>query len=158
VHELRIQTRWTDFDALGHLTHAAYPVFLDEARDAYLRATVGSFTEWPSVVVHLSVDFRREVRYPADAVVVRTSVGEVGRTSITFEQQVVAGGEELAATARAVVVAWDEAGRSARPIGEADRARLLDGDVHGARDEHTLDVEPVVEHHDVGRESDAEPT
>jgi acyl-CoA thioester hydrolase len=156
--ELRIATRWTDFDSLGHLTHAAYPVFLDEARDAYLRATVGSFTEWPSVVVHLSVDFRREVRYPADAVVVRSVVTEVGRTSITFEQEVAAD-REVAVTARAVVVAWDEAARAARPIGEADRARLLsDGDVHGAGDEHPLDVEPVVEHHDVGRQADAEPT
>jgi acyl-CoA thioester hydrolase len=124
VHELRIQTRWTDFDALGHLTHAAYPVFLDEARDAYLRATVGSFTEWPSVVVHLSVDFRREIRYPADAVLVRSSVSEVGRTSITFEQEVTAPDGEVAASARAVVVAWDEAARGARPIADGDRARL----------------------------------
>ena len=31
MQELQIPTRWTDFDALGHLTHAAYPVFLDEA-------------------------------------------------------------------------------------------------------------------------------
>ena|SRR5947207_8283324 len=121
--ELRIATRWTDFDALGHLTHAAYPVFLDEARDAYLKATVGSFTEWPNVVVHLSVVFRREVRYPAEAVVVRTSVAEIGRTSITFEQEVVQDGE-VVATARAVVVAWDEAARAARPIGQKDRARL----------------------------------
>ena len=122
--ELRIPTRWTDFDALGHLTHAAYPVFLDEARDAYLQATVGSFTEWPTVVVHLSVDFRQEVRYPADAVVVRTSIGEVGRTSVTFEQEVSAPDGQVVATARAVVVAWDEADRGARPIDDVDRARL----------------------------------
>src|SRR5947207_5628326 len=121
--ELRIATRWTDFDALGHLTHAAYPVFLDEARDAYLRATVGSFTEWPSVVVHLSVDFRREVRYPAESVLVRSSVRKVGRTSITFEQEVASDGE-VVATARAVVVAWDEVARAARPIEDADRSRL----------------------------------
>ena len=122
--ELEIRTRWTDFDALGHLTHAAYPVFLDEARDAYLRATVGSFTEWPNVVVHLAVDFRREVRYPADLVLVRTSVAELGRTSITFDQEVVAPDGEVSATARAVVVAWDETARAARPIGPEDRARL----------------------------------
>jgi acyl-CoA thioester hydrolase len=153
--ELRIATRWTDFDALGHLTHAAYPVFLDEARDAYLRATVGSFTDWPNVIVHLAVDFRREVRYPAEAVVVRTSVTEIGRTSITFRQELAAHGE-VAATAQAVIVSWDEVARGARPIGDADRERLLDGDVHGARDEDPLDVEPVVEHDDVGREADAE--
>jgi acyl-CoA thioester hydrolase len=124
--ELRIPTRWTDFDALGHLTHAAYPVFLDEARDAYFRATVGSFSEWPQVVVHLSVDFRREIRYPAEAVEVRTVVAEVGRTSITFDQQVSAAGQ-LAATGRAVVVAWDEATRAGRPIGDDERARLRAG-------------------------------
>lgn len=124
--EQRIVTRWTDFDALGHLTHAAYPVFLDEARDAYLRATVGSFTEWPNVVVHLTIDFRREIRHPAEAVLVRTRVTEVGRTSITFEQEVTADGE-VAASARAVIVAWDEATRAARPIGDDDRARLRAG-------------------------------
>ena len=153
--ELRIATRWTDFDALGHLTHAAYPVFLDEARDAYLRATVGPFTEWPNVIVHLAVDFRREIRHPAEAVLVRTWVTGIGRTSITFEQEVLQDGE-VAATARAVIVAWDEAARGARAIGEADRERLLDGDVHGARDQHALDVEAVVEHDDVGGEADSE--
>jgi YbgC/YbaW family acyl-CoA thioester hydrolase len=155
--ELRIATRWTDFDALGHLTHAAYPVFLDEARDAYLRATVGSFTDWPNVVVHLAVDFRREIRYPVDAVLVRTWVTEIGRTSITFGQQVIQD-REVAATAKAVVVAWDEEARSARAIGEQDRSRLLDGDVHRAGDEHALDVELVVEHDDVGGQTDAEPS
>jgi acyl-CoA thioesterase FadM len=34
VHATRLQTRWTDFDTLGHITHAAYPVYLDEARAA----------------------------------------------------------------------------------------------------------------------------
>src|ERR671935_982960 len=97
--DYRIATRWTDFDALGHLTHAAYPIFLDEARDAYLRATVGPFTQWPNVIVHLGVDFRREIRFPADAVLVRTRVTEVGRTSITFEHEVTQDGT-VAATAR----------------------------------------------------------
>jgi acyl-CoA thioester hydrolase len=125
--DYRIGTRWTDFDALGHLTHAAYPVFLDEARDAYLRATVGPFTQWPNVIVHLEVDFRREIRFPADAVLVRTRVTEVGRTSITFEQEVMQDGD-VAATARAVIVAWDEAARGARAVGDADRERLLAGE------------------------------
>jgi len=43
VHETRLQTRWTDFDALGHITHAAYPMYLDEGRDAVLTAKVGPF-------------------------------------------------------------------------------------------------------------------
>jgi acyl-CoA thioesterase FadM len=124
VHELRITTRWTDFDVLGHLTHAAYPVFLDEARDALLTAAIGPFAEWPSVIAHLSIDFEQEIRHPAPAVTVRTLVTAVGRTSVTFEQQVLGPNGEVAATARAVVVAFDAQTRGAREIGDRDRAAL----------------------------------
>jgi acyl-CoA thioester hydrolase len=124
VHELRIATRWTDFDVLGHLTHAAYPVFLDEARDALLTAAIGPFTEWPSVIAHLSIDFEQEIRHPAPAVTVQTQVTAVGRTSVTFEQQLLGANGEVAATARAVVVAFDVATRGAREIGDRDRAAL----------------------------------
>lgn len=124
MHELRISTRWTDFDALGHLTHAAYPVFLDEARDALLTAAVGPFAEWPNVIAHLSVDYRREIRHPAATVTIRSRVTEVGRTSVTFAQELLGPGGETAASARAVVVAWDERTRGAREISAADRAAL----------------------------------
>ena len=122
--DLRLETRWTDFDALGHVTHAAYPVFLDGARDRFVQSRVGSFAEWPYVVAHLSLDYKREIRYPAPAVVVRTRVAEVGRTSVTFEQEVVGPDGAVAAAARSVIVAWDEESRSARPVSDDVRARL----------------------------------
>lgn len=124
MHESRIQTRWSDFDALGHITAAAYPIFFDQARDACLTAAVGPFTEWPSVLVHLSIDYRREIQHPAAEVVVRSKIAEVGRTSITFEQELVAPDGEVAATSRSVLVAWDAEARAARAIGDDDRARL----------------------------------
>jgi acyl-CoA thioester hydrolase len=124
VHETQIATRWTDFDLLGHMTHAAYPVYLDEARDAYLTATVGSFEAWPNVLAHVSIDYRREIRPPAAAVVVRTTVAEVGTTSVTFQQEVVGPDGEIAVTSRSVVVAWDPATRTSRPIDDDDRRRL----------------------------------
>jgi acyl-CoA thioester hydrolase len=124
VHEHRIATRWTDFDTLGHVTHAAYPIYLDEARDAFLAGTVGSFEDWPTVIVHISIDYRREIRRPVSEVLVRTRVAEVGRTSISFEQEVVALGGEVSAMARAVVVAWDSARRRPRELDDRDRERL----------------------------------
>jgi acyl-CoA thioester hydrolase len=125
MHESRIQTRWTDFDALGHITAAAYPIYLDQARDACLTAAVGPFTEWPSVLVHVTVDYRREIQHPAIEVVVRSRIAEVGRTSITFEQEVVAPDGETAATSRSVLVAWDAEARAARAISDDDRAKLV---------------------------------
>jgi acyl-CoA thioester hydrolase len=125
VRETRLQTRWTDFDALGHVTHAAYPVYLDEARDDYLTATVGPFDEFAWVIAHISIDYKREIRHPAAEVVVRTRVADVGRTSLTFEHEVVAPDGELAASSRAVLVAWDGATREARAISDEERAKLL---------------------------------
>jgi acyl-CoA thioester hydrolase len=128
VHEHRIPTRWTDFDTLGHVTHAAYPIYLDEARDAFMTGTVGSFEEWPSVIAHISIDYRREIRRPAAEVLVRTRVAEVGRTSITFEQEVVGPEGEVSAVARSVVVAWDSEARGSRELSDGDRERLSSSD------------------------------
>jgi acyl-CoA thioester hydrolase len=125
MHETRIQTRWTDFDALGHVTHVAYPVILDEARDAFLASTVGAFADWPSVIVHLSVDYKREIAHRAPDLAVRTRVADVGRTSVTFEQEVLAPDGAVAATSRSVLVAWDADARSSRAISSDERTKLL---------------------------------
>lgn len=124
MHETRLRTRWTDFDALGHVTHAAYPVYLDEARDDFLTQAVGSFDEFSWVIVHVSIDYRREIRHPAAEVAVRTRVANVGRTSVTFAQEVVAPDGEVAAESESVLVAWDTGERGPRAITDAERARL----------------------------------
>ena len=122
--ETRIQTRWPDFDALGHLNHAVYHVYLDEARDAALRGTVGDFDAWPNVVVRASIDYRREVALGVREVVVRTEIAEVGRSSVRFEQTIVTPDGELAAEAEAVLVAWDPETRRSREITQEERQRL----------------------------------
>ena len=124
VHETRLQTRWTDFDTLAHITHAAYPVCLDEARDAVLTATVGPFTEFAWVIAHVSIDYKREIVQGAREVVVRSRIAEVGRTSLTFEQDVLGPDGEVAAACRSVLVAWDREARAARPIDDRERALL----------------------------------
>ena len=123
MHETRLQTRWTDFDSLGHITHAAYPVFFDEARDAFLTETVGPFEEFPWVIAHISIDYKREIVRPALEIVVRSRVAELGRSSITFEQEA-SGPDGLAASSRSVLVAWDGETRAARPLSDEERDAL----------------------------------
>jgi acyl-CoA thioester hydrolase len=124
--ETTLATRWPDFDALGHLNHAAYHVYLDEARDDVLRQTVGDFSAWPNVLVHASIDYVREIRVGTREVVIRTRIVDVGRSSVRFEQELLAPGGETAATAAAVLTAWDADARRSRTIGADERARLLD--------------------------------
>jgi acyl-CoA thioester hydrolase len=122
--ETRIQTRWPDFDALGHLNHAVYHVYLDEARDEALRNTVGDFDAWPNVVVHASIDYRREVALGVREIIVHTQIAEVGRSSVRFEQTIVTPDGELAAEAEAVLVAWSPETRRSREITPVERQRL----------------------------------
>jgi len=126
VHETRIATRWTDFDALGHLTHSVVFAYLDEARDALLTALVGDFDAWPSVVARVEADFRREIRRGAREVVVRSRVTGVGRSSVHVAQELLAADGEVAVDAAAVLVAFDPVMRGSRPIEDAERARLLE--------------------------------
>lgn len=122
--ELRIALRWTDFDPAGHVTDTAYPIFLSEGRGMYIAHRLGPFTEWPCVLRAMSIDFRREIRFPAGSVVVRTRVARIGRSSIHFEQEILRSGQ-LVACATATNVAFDVAERAARGISAEDRARLL---------------------------------
>jgi acyl-CoA thioester hydrolase len=123
-YEIAIATRWPDFDALGHVNHAVYHVYLDEARDDALRKTVGDFAAWPNVLVHAAIDYRKEVLAGTREVVVRTRIGKVGRSSVHFEQTLSTPAGELAAEARAVLVAWDLENRCSREITPDERAAL----------------------------------
>jgi acyl-CoA thioester hydrolase len=123
-HEFAIATRWPDFDALGHLNQAVYHVYLDEARDDALRKTVGDFTAWPNVVVHTSIDYRREIALGVREIIVRTQITEVGRSSARFKQTVSTPDGEIAAEAEAVLVAWDPEARRSREITQTERERL----------------------------------
>ena len=125
--EFSIRTRWPDFDALGHLNHAAYHVYLDEARDDALRRTVGDFDTWPNVVVHASIDYRSEIPLGTREVTLRTRIAEVGTSSVRLEQQVLAADGSTAAAAVAVLVAWDRTARRSRPITAAERRALTGG-------------------------------
>lgn len=127
AHETRVAVRWTDFDALGHLTHSVVFEYLDEARDDLLRRLVGDFDAWPNVVAHVGADFRRELARGPRELVVRTRIAGVGRSSVRFAQELLAPGGEVAVDAEAVLVAFDPASRSPRPIGEDERGKLLAG-------------------------------
>ncbi|MES1247632.1 MAG: acyl-CoA thioesterase [Actinomycetota bacterium] len=107
--------RWGDFDALGHLNHVSYLVYCDEARDAALAALGGSY-----VVAHQEIDYRREIPLGTRELVVRTRITRVGISSVHVEHDVADG----AASAAAVVVAWDRELRTKRELTQAERDAL----------------------------------
>jgi acyl-CoA thioester hydrolase len=122
THQKRIEIRWRDLDALGHVNNAVYATYLEEGRDEWLeRAMAGSADPWDYVMARVAIDFRQELTQADDAVVVQTRLVRVGTSSLTLHEKIRAEAGWLAAEAESVIVARDrETGRS-RPLTVAER-------------------------------------
>jgi len=88
VHEMVVPIRWGDMDAMGHVNNTLYFRYMEVARLEWffgLGLPVDPQGEGP-VIVNAFCNFIRQLEYPGE-VLVRTFVGEVGRTSFdTFHE------------------------------------------------------------------------
>ena len=122
MFERRIPVRWRDTDAQGHVNHAVFLTYLEEARDAFYAQAIGADPNY--VVVRIEVDLRAEVRHPDRQVTVRIQAERFGTTSLTTWETILTPSGEVAAEARVVTVRWDPGQREPIPFSEAERARL----------------------------------
>jgi acyl-CoA thioester hydrolase len=125
---LTLPVRWSDLDALGHVYHANYLTFLEEARDAWLARDLG-LSGADYVIAQLGIRYVSEI-VPADSPIqVELRVASVGRSSIVLDERVVSAGGARSAHAEVVIVLWDRERRSSRQLsaGERDRCELLVG-------------------------------
>jgi acyl-CoA thioester hydrolase len=125
VHEKEIEIRWRDLDAYGHVNHAVFATYLEEVRDEWLEGALGRDGGlWDYVVARVAIDYRRELRLEDDRVRARCGLDSLGTSSVRTREEVVVGGGEVAAEAKAVLVARDAETRRPRPLTESERARL----------------------------------
>ena len=122
--EVRIPIRWRDVDNYGHVNNAVYLTYLEEARDRWVRDTLGPEVNF--VIVRVAIDYRRELSLDDEAVTVTSRGAGYGTSSIRTAEQILAQAGWVAAEAESVIVAHDEATRSSRPLTDEERA-ILDG-------------------------------
>ena len=105
-----IQVRFSDTDAMGHISSGSYAAFAEVGRAAFFRAVPEPREEIPwFVLVHLGLDFVSEGRY-GQAFTLSTRVVKLSEKTLTFEQIVRADGE-VACKLRVVLVAFDAKAR-----------------------------------------------
>jgi acyl-CoA thioester hydrolase len=122
VFERVVAVRWRDTDGQGHVNHAVFLTYLEEARDAFYLQVLGADPNY--VVARVEVDLRAEVRHPDRQVTVRIEAERLGTTSLTTRETILTPSGEVAAEARVVTVRWDPDRRQPVPFTEAERARL----------------------------------
>jgi acyl-CoA thioester hydrolase len=126
MFEHQVAVRWRDTDALGHVNHAVFLTYLEEARDAFYAWVLGADPSY--VVARVEIDMRAEVRYADRLVTAQIEVEQLGSTSLTTRERLITPSREVAAQARVVTVRWDAEQRRPVPFSQAERDRMREAE------------------------------
>jgi acyl-CoA thioester hydrolase len=129
----RLEVRFRDCDPMGHTNNAVYLTYLEQARFSHWRSLWGFGTPQlppglPGVILaRVECDYKRPAKY-GDALEIRLTVAEIGRTSFRYEYEIVDEEGRTVVTAKTVQVMYDYAKEKPVPIPHEIRALL---NVHG---------------------------
>jgi acyl-CoA thioester hydrolase len=120
----RLDVRFRDCDPLGHANNAVYLTYLEQTRLHCWRALWGfgqAGSTVPGVIMaRAEIDYRRPAQY-GQTLEIRMSVAALGRTSFTYDYEIVDEEGRVMANARTVQVMYDY--QAARPVPIPDDIR-----------------------------------
>ena len=116
---------WGEMDAFNHLNNVVYYRYAELARIAYLQA-LGMFDgSMVTVLAQSSCQYLRPVTYP-DTLLLGVHCQRLGNTSIVMEYSYYSCAQKMiVATADAVIVRLNSAGKDKLPWTNEERERLL---------------------------------
>jgi acyl-CoA thioester hydrolase len=126
VQEKRIDIRWRDLDAYGHVNQAVYVTYAEEVVDAWFRELFdrAAGEVWDYVARRTTIEYRSELTLADVQAVGIVELVRLGTTSVTTRTTLRSPGGRVAAEVESVVVVIDGKSRAARPLTEAERAAL----------------------------------
>lgn len=119
-----VTVRFSDTDQLGHVNHARYLTYCEDARLALLAELSGGLAGRGLILARVECDYVAPAFLDRGAVTVAVAVTAVGRSSIGMGYELTQAGA-VVARARSTVVAYDYDHSRSRPLDEAERAALL---------------------------------
>jgi acyl-CoA thioester hydrolase len=129
----RLQVRFRDCDPLGHVNNAVYLTYLEQARFNLWKAQMGFQARSASdpgprgvgfILARVEFDYRAQAKY-GDMLDIKLSLGDFGRTSLTYPYEiVVAGSGALIATAKTVLVRFDYDAQKPALLDDEAKAKL----------------------------------
>jgi acyl-CoA thioester hydrolase len=128
AHNVEIDVRFVDTDAMGHVNNAVYLTYCEMARIRYWTDVTGEPIA-PGhegaeslILAEARITYRAPV-YHGERVTVETRATSLGRTSFTLEHRLTAcppgGTPRLVATSESVMVRYDYATERPTPLGAA---------------------------------------
>jgi acyl-CoA thioester hydrolase len=125
-HRTRVEVRFRDLDAFGHVNNAVTTSYVEHGRIRYLRDVLGfsPVGEMPMILAMIQVDYVTPI-YFGESVDVASRVDWIGTTSLAMSHRLTAG-EDVHEVARAtsVLVAYDYAESKPMPVAQEWRSTL----------------------------------
>ena len=126
MDEITLRPRFSETDALGHISNTTLPVWFEAGREELFRRIHPAMTleEWPLILARYEVDLKSQMFLGHD-VTIKTAVEKLGTSSLGVYQEAWQQ-DRLAATGRTVLVNFDYSSQRSRPFIDSIRARLTD--------------------------------
>ncbi|WP_417514255.1 acyl-CoA thioesterase [Marinobacter sp.] len=119
-----LQPRFSDTDALGHISNTTLPVWFEQARMplfSIFHPTLDVKT-WPLIIARVEIDFVAQSFWHLP-VEIRTGVGKIGNSSFQAVQEAWQDGKQIA-RGQAVLIHFDYETEKAVPIPDEIRNQL----------------------------------
>lgn len=126
MFHLELEPRFSDTDALGHISNTTLPVWFEQARTPVFRIfhpTLEADT-WPLIIARLEIDLMAQ-SYWHIPVRIKTGIGKIGNSSFHVVQEAWQGDKQIARGV-AVLIHFDYETEKALPIPEDIKARLAE--------------------------------
>jgi len=124
----RLEVRFRDCDSLGHTNNAVYLTYLEQTRLHYWRELWGFATPASTVpgviMARAEIDYRRPSFF-GQTLEVRMSLAAIGKTSFTYDYEIVDGANNVIAAARTVQVMYDYEKAKPMPISDEIRQKMM---------------------------------
>ena len=124
MFHLELEPRFSDTDALGHISNTTLPVWFEQARTPVFRIfhpTLEAET-WPLIIARLEIDLLAQ-SYWHIPVKIKTGIGKIGNSSFHVVQEAWQGDKQIARGV-AVLIHFDYETEKALPIPDDIRAKL----------------------------------
>lgn len=113
---------------MGHLNHAKYLTYMEQARILYMRDVCGFSGSWESlgmILASIACDYVMPVAF-AETITVYTRCRRLGGKSFDLEYILLNEEDETVATGKTVMVAFDYASNQTVPIPDAWRDAMME--------------------------------
>lgn len=132
MHEIQVNVRFSETDALGHINNTSYFIYLEEARIRFIEALGFNMnTEaWNFILASTKCDFLSQ-GYFNQTLMIKTYVSKIGTKSFQIEHDIIdAKTDKLIAKGNAIMVCFDFEKQQSEPLPEILKEGLQHYFVH----------------------------